>query len=57
MCITFVYIGSDSDKFKLVLVMNRDEYYKRPTSQSDWEGNILAGRDQQPGKEGHGGPK
>jgi uncharacterized protein with NRDE domain len=33
--------------------MNRDEYFKRPTSAASWdEENILAGRDQEPGKEG-----
>ena len=54
MCITFFYISEDTqnDKYKLILVMNRDEFFKRPTSQCDWEGDILAGRDQEPGKEG-----
>ena len=32
--------------------MNRDEFLKRPTSKSSWQEGILAGRDQEPGKEG-----
>ena len=54
MCITFMYISEnpDKDKYKLILIMNRDEFFKRPTSKSDWDENILAGRDLQPGKEG-----
>ena len=54
MCITFIYLSENSkkDKYKLILIMNRDEFFKRPTSKSDWDENILAGRDLQPGKEG-----
>ena len=54
MWISFFYISENPSKarYKLVLVMNRDEFFKRPTSRSDWQGNILAGRDQFPGKEG-----
>lgn len=53
MCITFFYINPDKNgKFKLVLVMNRDEFHKRPTSISSWENDVLAGRDQEPGREG-----
>lgn len=40
------------DKYKVILIMNRDEYFKRPTSRCHWEDDILAGRDQEPGKEG-----
>ena len=32
--------------------MNRDEFFKRPTSKSSWCEGIIAGRDQEPGKEG-----
>ena len=32
--------------------MNRDEFFKRPTSKSDWTDDVLAGRDQEPGREG-----
>ena len=54
MCITFFYLGQDAakDKYKLVLIMNRDEFFKRPTSKAEWQDGILAGRDQEPGKEG-----
>ena len=54
MCITFFYISENpnQDKYKLVLIMNRDEFFKRPTSRCDWKDGILAGRDQVPGKEG-----
>ena len=54
MCITFLYISDDPDKdnYKLILVMNRDEFFKRPTSSLSWADEILAGRDQEPGKEG-----
>lgn len=54
MCITFFFVGNDSskDKYKMILIMNRDEYFKRPTSRCEWQNGILAGRDQYPGKEG-----
>ena len=54
MCITFFYISKNpsKDKYKLILIMNRDEFLKRPTSRSNWQEKILAGRDQVPGKEG-----
>ena len=54
MCITFLYISENpcKDKYKLILVMNRDEYFERPTSKSNWNEDILAGRDLVPGKEG-----
>ena len=54
MCITFLYISQDSfkDKYKVILAMNRDEFFKRPTSKSDWTDDVLAGRDQEPGREG-----
>ncbi len=55
MCITFLYVNPNrvSGKFSVILIMNRDEYFKRPTSISAWDDHgVLAGRDQQPGKEG-----
>lgn len=53
MCITFLYVSENPcDKYKLILAMNRDEYFRRPTSKSFWQDQILAGRDQEPGKEG-----
>lgn len=56
MCITFMYVSSPEnafkDKYKVILIMNRDEFFKRPTSRCDWQDDILAGRDQEPGKEG-----
>ena len=32
--------------------MNRDEFFKRPTAKSEWTDEVLAGRDQEPGREG-----
>lgn len=40
MCIMFVYINNDptSEDYQLVLVNNRDEFYKRPTKPAAfWE--------------------
>ena len=53
MCITFFHLNSDSGSpYKLIIVMNRDEYTGRPTAQSSWQDGLLAGWDQQPGREG-----
>ena len=54
MCITFLYTSADplKDKYKVILAMNRDEFFKRPTSKSHWDNDVLAGRDQEPGREG-----
>jgi len=54
MCINFLYTSQDplKDKYKVILAMNRDEFFKRPTSKCDWTDDVLAGRDQEPGREG-----
>jgi len=53
MCITFFHLHPDpSFPYKLILVMNRDEFCARPTSSACWQGDLLAGWDQQPGREG-----
>lgn len=56
MCLTFFYVNPCPSKgtVSLVVVMNRDEFYDRPTSIADWSGDpaILAGRDMQDGRQG-----
>jgi len=53
MCITFFYLSPDpSSPYKLIVVMNRDEFCARPTSSACWQEGLLAGWDQQPGREG-----
>ena len=43
----------DEDTFpQLILAMNRDEFVARPTSPACVRGGILAGWDEQPGREG-----
>uniref|UniRef100_A0A0K2TGA2 Uncharacterized protein n=1 Tax=Lepeophtheirus salmonis TaxID=72036 RepID=A0A0K2TGA2_LEPSM len=32
-------------RFKLILIMNRDEYFDRSTIPAEWEDGILCGRD------------
>nr|ADD24142.1 protein C22orf25 [Lepeophtheirus salmonis] len=48
MCIIFCYVNpSPSLKtFKLIMIMNRDEHFDRPTSSASWEDGILCGRDE-----------
>ena len=48
----YISDNPEKDKYKLILIMNRDEYFKRPTAKLDWDEDILAGRDLEPGKEG-----
>ena len=48
----YISENPENDKYKLILIMNRDEYFKRPTAKLDWKEDILAGRDLEPGKEG-----
>ena len=52
MCITFFYVNPSPKRgeYSLALIMNRDEFLKRPTQQADWKEGILAGRDMEPGK-------
>lgn len=53
MCITFFHLNPDpSSPFKLILVMNRDEFCGRPTSPACWQDGLLGGWDKQPGREG-----
>ena len=54
MCITFFHLDpvAPRGKYKLILVMNRDESVTRATQQCQWKDNILAGRDLTSGKEG-----
>ena len=45
MCVVYVAHGIDP-RFPLVLLLNRDEFYARPTAPLHrWEGGVLAGRD------------
>lgn len=51
MCILFIAVNEHRD-YPLIVAANRDEFFKRPTSQSDfWQENpdILAGKDLQAG--------
>jgi uncharacterized protein with NRDE domain len=53
MCITFFHLNPDPRfPYKLVLVMNRDEFFARPTSPVCWQDDLLAGWDKLPGREG-----
>lgn len=54
MCITFFHVPdpSSSSPFKLVLAMNRDEFFSRPTKPACWNGNLFGGWDCQEGREG-----
>ena len=55
MCITFFYVASAGEArsgFKLVVLMNRDEFMARETDPASWLDGVLAGRDMQKGKEG-----
>ena len=56
MCITFFYVNQQPLKagFRLILAMNRDEFYARPAKTLSWteDGKALAGFDMTPGKEG-----
>ena len=54
MCITLCFLNQSQDShYKLILVMNRDEYLSRPTAEADWgEDGVLCGRDMEPGREG-----
>jgi len=49
MCVTFIALNpsTDGERYKLIIVNNRDEYYLRPTSKLTWENGILAGRDEE----------
>jgi len=52
MCITF-YCLDPVDPYSLILTMNRDEFYSRPTSSAAWSSDgLLGGWDQEPGREG-----
>lgn len=45
--------GGDRDNLlQLILAMNRDEFVHRPTSPACVRGDLLAGWDEQPGREG-----
>jgi len=59
MCIQFIYINNDAasdGSYQLVLLNQRDEFYKRPTQPAHYWQNAAAhcigGTDQEPGKEG-----
>jgi len=53
MCITFIHLSkSPNSKFKLIVAMNRDEYYARPTKSASWKGQLFGGWDDQKGREG-----
>uniref|UniRef100_A0A6M2DRK7 Putative transport and golgi organization 2 n=1 Tax=Xenopsylla cheopis TaxID=163159 RepID=A0A6M2DRK7_XENCH len=57
MCILFMFINPNpsTEGYRLILALNRDEFYERPTKQAHkWEENsdIIGGRDQQIGREG-----
>lgn len=54
MCISFFYIPdpTSSSPYKLVLAMNRDEYFRRPTLSARWKDGLLGGWDCQIGREG-----
>jgi len=53
MCITFIHLSkSPNSRFKLILAMNRDEYYVRPTKSARWMGQLFGGWDDQKGREG-----
>ncbi|CAB4055923.1 unnamed protein product [Lepeophtheirus salmonis] len=47
MCLFFCYTDPfpSPGRFKLILIMNRDEYFDRTTSPAEWEDGILCGRD------------
>jgi len=54
MCITFVHLPDpeENSNIKLIVAMNRDEFFARPTSSAEWNGDLLGGWDMQPGREG-----
>jgi len=54
MCITFIHLPhpDDSSNIKLVVAMNRDEFFARPTTSAEWKGDLLGSWDKQPGREG-----
>jgi len=54
MCINFFWIPDPStlSEFKLIMAMNRDEYFNRPTKPAEWKGNMFGGWDNEEGKEG-----
>ena len=53
MCITFFHLESDATKpYKLIFVMNRDEYISRPTAALSWRDGLLGGWDMEQGREG-----
>ncbi|ODM95733.1 Transport and Golgi organization protein 2 [Orchesella cincta] len=57
MCILFLYVANNPspDSYKVVLAVNRDEVYKRPTQVASFWGtspDVLGGRDMQSGREG-----
>uniref|UniRef100_A0A1I7TQM4 NRDE family protein n=1 Tax=Caenorhabditis tropicalis TaxID=1561998 RepID=A0A1I7TQM4_9PELO len=48
MCITFIKTAKSSlDKYKLILLNNRDEQLLRPTKEMHWHDGILSGVDEQ----------
>ncbi|ODM87162.1 Transport and Golgi organization 2 [Orchesella cincta] len=57
MCILFLYVANNPsrDSYKVILAVNRDEVYKRPTQVANFWGtspDVLGGRDMQSGREG-----
>ncbi|CAL8115808.1 unnamed protein product [Orchesella dallaii] len=57
MCILFLYVANNPspDSYKVILAVNRDEMYGRPTQVAKFWGtqpDILGGRDMQKGREG-----
>lgn len=55
MCITFFFANPEPDdpqKYKFILLMNRDENMARPTLAAAWKDGVLAGWDAEQGKEG-----
>lgn len=57
MCLLLLFVSASAEpgKYRLILATNRDEYMERPAKPADfWErnGEILAGVDLTPGKEG-----
>lgn len=54
MCITFIHLPhpDDNSNIKVVVAMNRDEFYARPTSSARWNGDMLGSWDMEPGREG-----
>lgn len=55
MCIVFLYVDNDPrpGTYQVVLAVNRDEYYGRPTAPAKfWNDDCVGGLDMEPGREG-----